>query len=154
MQEIVPLCVFAVAPEVAAAFAEEFYRQNEDVFSDYDFKQYMHQVWNVIEGCKTTFPEQLTERECIAYALLQDEKKKTAFRIAKSLSKCESDPKFPPPIFHLAHGHLAERLGTYAMDAWRIMGELQKLGILKTEVPGVKRTKGQPGKSTVWRWLN
>lgn len=153
MKEIVPLCVFAVAPEIAAAFAEEFYKQNEDVFSDYDFKEYMHQVWNVIEGCKTTFPEHLTERECAAYELLQDEKKKTAFRIARSLSKCGSDPNFPPPIFHLAHGHLAERLGTYAMDAWRIMGELEKLGILKTEAPGVKRTKGQPGRSTVWRWL-
>lgn len=154
MVEIVSSMFCVVSPFFALAFAEEYYRQHAETFSDYDFKTYQREALAVLEGCHASYPRRLTERERAAYAALSDEKTKTAFRIAHSLAHCDSHPDFPPPTFFLSCEELRIRLKVFKMEAWRTLKKLEKAGILKVEVAGKAWNKGdKTTTATTWRWM-
>ena len=146
-------CFYAIAPEFVTSFAEEYFRQHADIFADYDFGDYKRQTDSMLAGCLQSYAGRLTERERQSYVALSGEREQTAFRIAQSLSRCESEATLPPPLFCLSAEQLGTRLGAIPMTAWRILKAFEKCGILKTERPGTLRTKGQKGIATVYRWM-
>jgi len=155
MVEIVSSMFCVVSPFFALAFAEEFYRQHAETFSDYDFQTYQREALAVLEGCHASYPEKrLNTAERAAYAALTDERSQTAFRIAQSLALCESQADFPPPLFFLSCEELRTRMKVFKMEAWRTLKKLEKAGIIKTEVAGKVWTKGnEHATATVWRWM-
>lgn len=152
MREMVPFFFSALSPVIATAFAEEFYKQNDAVFSDYKFDTYVSEVKCILIGCEQSYPPLLTEAERAAYISLEDDNQRAAFRIARSLSKCESNANLPPPLFHLSCASLGARMGIYDMVAWRILKRFVAMGIIQLEESGMKRAKGQQGIATVYRW--
>lgn len=155
MVEIVASMFCVVSPFFVLAFADEFYRQHAAVFSDYDFKTYQREALNMLDSCHTSYPlKRLNAAERAAYAALTDENSQTAFRIAQSLARCESQEDFPPPLFFLSCEELRTRLKVLRMKAWRTLKELEKAGIIKEEIKGKVWTKGnEPAMATVWRWM-
>jgi hypothetical protein len=155
MVEIVASMFCVVSPFFVLAFADEFYRQHAEVFSDYDFKTYQRQALKMLDGCHTSYPlERLNAGERAAYAALPDENSQTAFRITQSLSQCESNPDFPPPTFFLSYEELRIRLKVFRNEAWRTMKKLEKAGIVRREKNGTRWTKGsEPPSASEWRWM-
>jgi hypothetical protein len=154
MVEIVASMFCVVSPFFALAFADEFYHQHAEVFSDYDFQTYQREALAVLAGCHASYPSRINAGERAAYAALPDERSRTAFRIAQSLAGCDSEPDFPPPIFFLSCEELRTRIKVFRMDAWRILKKLEKAGIIKVETLGKVWTKGnEHATATVWRWM-
>lgn len=153
MVEIVASCFCAVAPEFVKGFALEYFKQHADVFADYPFETYKCEVESMLAGCLRDYPQRLSEAERHAYAALACESGQAAFRIAQSLSKCESEASMPPPLFFLSCAGLGTRLGIMDTPAWRILRAFEKSGVIQTERPGTVRTKGIQGIATVYRWM-
>jgi hypothetical protein len=153
MVEIVAACFCAVALEFVKGFAVEYFKQHADVFADYDFATYQHEVESMLAGCLRDYPQRLSESERHAYAALACEREQAAFRIAQSLSKCESEASMPPPLFFLSCAGLGTRLGIMDTPAWRILRAFEKSGFIQMERPGTVRTKGVQGIATVYRWM-
>lgn len=154
MVEIVASMFCVVSPFFALAFAEEFYRQHAETFSDYDFQTYQREALAVLEGCHASYPARLNAGERAAYAALTDERSQTAFRITQSLARCESHEDFPPPTFFLSCEELRTRMKVFKMGAWRTLKKLEKAGIIKVETLGNVWKKGnEPATATVWRWM-
>lgn len=153
MVEIVAMSFFAVSPDFVKGFAVEYYRKHADVFADYNFETYEHEVDAMMAGCLRDYPQRLPERERDAYETLACDRERAAFRIAQSLSKCESDATVLPPLFHLSAAQLATRLGIMDMQAWRILKAFEKSGFIQIERLGTKRTKGAQGIASVYRWM-
>lgn len=154
LTEIVPFCFYAFSSEFVPGFAEAFFKQHAEAFGDYDFGTYQSQVQSLLTGCQRSYVERLTGAEKSAYERLRDDKQREAFRIAQSLSKCESEATVPPPLFHLSYEQLAARLGLYApMQAKRILLAFISEGIIQMEKKGTARAKGVQGVATVYRWM-
>ena len=155
MVEIVSSMFCVVSPFFALAFAEEFYRQHAETFSDYDFQTYQREALAVLEGCHASYPvKRLNAGERAAYAALTDERSQTAFRITQSLACCESQADFPPPLFFLSCEELRTRMKVFKMEAWRTLNKLEEAGIIKKEVAGKVWTKGnEHATATVWSWM-
>ena len=142
-----------VAPQFVVVFAEEYYHQNLDVFSDYDSAKYHYEVSSQLEGCLRSYKERLTPAQRAAYDTLKGEREMAIFRIVHGLAESETDPAFPPPLFFLSFDHLGDRLGVHGTTAQRIMQNFIQSGIISLEVKGTKRAEGVPGVATVWRWM-
>ncbi len=153
MTGLVPFLSSAVAPLFVEAFAEEFYRQHGDVFSDYPLATYQAEVRSVAAGCEASFRRNLSDGVRFVYETLDDDEHRTAFRICHSLSLCERDASAPPQSFFLSTENLALRLGSFGRRAWRILQRLEWLKIIETVSAGTMRAKGQRGVATVFRWL-
>jgi len=153
MVEIISSCFFAVTPEFALAFADEFYNQHAEAFEDYGLEQWQSEARALMAGCGRSFLECLNQGEQAAFAGLGDEKEQTAFRICRSLANCESNATVPPPLFHLSCQQLSARLGVLEMKAWRTLKAFEKSGILEIVTPGIKRSAGKQGVATTYRWL-
>ena len=119
MVEIVSSCYCAVSAEFVAAFAEEFFDQHADVFTGYNRETYRREVASMLAGCQGSYAQRLSEGERVAYAALTHEREREAFRVAHSLSNCESEATMPPPLFFLSCAGLAARLGVLDTQAWR-----------------------------------
>lgn len=151
--EIVASLFCVVASEFVIGFAEEYYSQHSDAFADYDLATYQREANGVLKGCLKSYPGNLSEAERAVYAALTDDRERTAFRIAHSLSKCESDPSVPLPLFFLSCHDLGLRLGIMDTPAHRILKSFERMGIVAIETKGTLRKKGVPGRATVYRWL-
>jgi hypothetical protein len=151
--ELVASLFCFVSPQFVRVFAEEYYTQNLDVFSDYDFATYQNEVSSLLEGCLRSYRERLTGQQRAAYDALLQERETAIFRILHGLAECETDPAFPPPLFYLAYDHLGDRIGVHGTTAYRIMDRFTKLGIISMVEKGTKRTAGAPGVTTKWRWM-
>jgi hypothetical protein len=146
-------CLFhVVKPELVLAMLHHYRQEHDDVFSDYNPTDFEREARAMLDGCEKTFRNELSEPERLAYLALS-EGDRIAFRIARSLSCCESDESTPPPLFHLSCRELASRLGLFDMEAGRILQRLEKCGIIEKVKAGTMRTAGQRGRATVWRWL-
>lgn len=141
-----------VKPSFVLAMLEHYRQEHADVFSDYAPADIQREARAMLEGCERSFRAELSEQERLQYLQLA-EADQTAFRIARSLSGCESDESTPPPIFHLSCHGLATRLGLFDMEAGRILQRLEKRGIITKIKAGTKRREGQRGLATVWRWM-
>jgi hypothetical protein len=151
--ELVASLFCFVAPQFVRVFAEEYYSQNLDVFSDYDFATYQNEVSSLLEGCLRSYRERLTGQQRAAYDALRGERETAIFRIVHGLAESETEPAFPPPLFFLSYDHLGDRIGVHGTTAQRIMNGFIQAGILSIEVKGTKRTPGERGATTVWRWM-
>jgi hypothetical protein len=153
MVEIVAKCYCVVTDEFVAAFAEEYFVQHSDVYADYGFEKYHGEVKSVLEGCHRSYPSRLSEAEREVYSNLTNVRDRATFRIAQSLSRCESDETLPPPLFALSCVELGTRLGTMDTPAWRILREFEGRGVITTHQKGERRKRGQKGVATVYRWM-
>jgi hypothetical protein len=141
---------YVVKPAFALAMLEHYRQEHTDIFSDYDPAEIQREARAMLEGCESSFWADLSEQERHAYLELA-EADQTAFRIARSLSRCESDESTQPPLIHLSCHGLATRLGLFDMEAGRILQRLEKRGIITKIKNGTKRRKGQRGLASVWR---
>lgn len=114
MTEIVPFCFYAFSSEFVPGLAQAFFELHSEAFGDYGYAKYQNEVQSLLSGCQRSYVERLTGAEKSAYERLTSDKQREAFRIAQSLSKCESDESVLPPLFHLSYEQLAARLGLYA----------------------------------------
>jgi hypothetical protein len=151
--ELVASLFCFVAPQFVRVFAEEYYSQNLDVFSDYDFATYQNEVSSLLEGCLRSYRERLTGQQRAAYDTLRGERETAIFRIVHGLAESETEPAFPPPLFFLSYDHLGDRIGVHGTTAQRIMNGFMQAGIISIEVKGTKRAPGERGAATVWRWM-
>jgi hypothetical protein len=151
--EIVSTCFCAVAPEVVAAFANEFYQQNQKVFADYPLERWQAETRNLIEGCTRSYPGRLTAGERIAYNALGSESQRAAFRICQSLACIESDESTPPPLFFMSYEALGIRINELCQCAARTLQKLQTAGIIAIHLKGQQRAKNVTAKATIWRWM-
>jgi hypothetical protein len=143
---------YMVQPELVFGLLCHYRQEHHDVFSDYPPADFAREVRAMLAGCEHSFQQELNESESRSYLELKEDDK-PAFRIARSLSHCESDPSTPPPTFHLSCHELALRLGLFDTEAGRILQRLEKQGIIKMVKPGTQREKGVRGLATVWRWM-
>ena len=153
MVEIVSHCFCVVAPEFVIAFTDEFYHQHEEAYQDYGLERYRQEATALLNGCIASYPKRLNETERASFAELPTEQHQTAFRIAQSLSKCESDVTLPPPLFALSACELGARMGLRDMETYRILQSFQKSGIIEIERAGTRRQLGKKGLATVYRWM-
>jgi hypothetical protein len=151
--EIVSHCFCVVAPEFVVAFADEFFHQHIEVHQDYGLEKYRQEATALLNGCIASYPKRLNETERASFAELPTEQHRTAFRIAQSLSKCESDVTLPPPLFALSACELGARMGLRDMEAYRILQSFQKSGAFEIERKGTRREAGKRGLATVYRWM-
>lgn len=152
MVEVVSHCFCVVAPEFVLAFADEFFHQHLDVYHDYGLDKYRYESRSLLERITESYPMRLSAVERDRFSELTDERDRAAFRIAQSLSKCESDASLPPPTFALSCAELGARLGIMDPQAWRILKEFEKAGIISIERKGTRRAIGQRALATVFRW--
>ncbi len=141
---------YVVKPDFVLAMLGHYRQEHADIFSDYDPAVVEREARAMLEGCECSFRAELSESERQAYLLLA-EADRVAFRIARSLSRFESD-EAPPPLFHLSCHELATRLGLFDMEAGRILQRLEKHGIITKIENGTKHQKGQRGVASTWRW--
>lgn len=120
MVELVATCFCVVSPEFVIAFAKEFFTRHAAAFEDYGFDTYQREVHAMLEGCQRSYPERLSEPERQAYTALDNERERAIFRIARSLSKCETHATMPP-LFFLSCDELRKRIKCFKMEAWRIL---------------------------------
>jgi hypothetical protein len=153
LKEIIARCFCMVAPEFVHAFAEAFFYKYHNVFADYGIETYRNESRVLLEGCHSSYPKRLSERERDIYLKLSSETSRAAFRVAKSLASCESDPSLPPPLFALSASALGIRLGLYDTQASRILKAFDKYGLIRLERLGSRRLPGQRGLANVWRWM-
>lgn len=141
-----------VRPEFVLLMLNEFKREHWDVYESYD-GDFDGEALAMVEGMLAQYPSELNEAEKSHYLDLPLEKQ-AAFRILRSLAKCESDPDFPPPNFFQSRNELANRLGQYGSEnAKWIFNDLQKRGIIELVKLGTQRAKGVKGEASVWRWM-
>jgi hypothetical protein len=152
MVEIVSHCFCVVAPEFVIAFADEFYHQHIEAYQDYGLERYRQEATALLNECTASYLKRLNETERASFAELPTEQHRTAFRIAQSLSKCESDATLPPPSFALSACELGARMGLRDMEAYRILQSFQKSGTIEIERAGTRRQLGKKGLATVYRW--
>jgi hypothetical protein len=151
--EIVTNLFCFVTPQFVIIFAEEYYWQNMDVFSDYDFATYQNEASSHLEACLRSYQERLTARQRTVYDALRGEREQSIFRIVHGLAQSETESDFPPPLFFLSYDHLGDRVGVHGTTAQRIMQTFIHAGILSLETRGTKRAGGVRGVATVWRWM-
>jgi hypothetical protein len=143
---------YFVKPEFVVLMLDAYRQEHHEVFADYPPADFAREVHTNLEGCEGSFQQELNELERSAYLDLP-EQEKPAFRIARSLSNCESDSSLPPCHFFLSCHELGVRLGLFDTQAGRILQRLEKSAIIEKVKNGTKREKGQRGTATVWRWL-
>lgn len=132
---------------------QEYCRQFERVFADYPIATAFSEAENVWKGCEGNYPAKwLSTAERAAYATLEDESKRVAFRICQSLSCCTTDESVPPPQFFISAEQLGARLGILSMSAWRILADFEKKSFITKFVKGQKRTAGVRARATIYKW--
>jgi len=149
--ETVPVLYSAIAPRFIPHFAEELYTQHQGIFRD-PLAQHMKEASALLDGCARDYAhKRLTAEEAKHYQQL-NERQKTVFRICHALSGVQSED-CPPPLFFLSAEKLGHRLGELDAVAHRELRRLCAFGILCIEKPGTRRTKGQAGRATHYKWL-
>jgi hypothetical protein len=150
LTEAVPFLYRAVAPELILPLVEFFYIVHKPIFHD-SLSQHTKEAKALLKGVSETYlsslpPNEqkllqaLTEREQIAYRILQD----LAMRVTDdSLVR----------LFFMSDDEMGLRLGVTSIQAHRILkGKLAKLGIIEVVKNGVRRAKGQRGIATTYQW--
>ena len=150
LTEAVPFLYRAVAPALIMLLVEFFYIVHRTIFND-SLSQHMKEAKALLKGVSETYlsslpPNEqkllkaLTEREQIAYRILQD----LAMRVTDdSLDR----------LFFMSDDEMGLRLGITSIEAHRILkARLAKLGIIEVVKNGVRRAKGQRGIATTYQW--
>ncbi len=149
--EMVPVLYSAIAPKFIPHFAEELYTQHQGIFRD-PLAQHLKEASSLLDGCALDYVhKRLTSQEAEKYQEL-NERQKTVFRICHALSGVRSED-CPPPLFFLSAEKLGHRLGELDAVAHRELRRLCTFGIIRIEQLGTRRTKGQPGRATHYKWL-
>ncbi len=107
--------------------------------------------WNT---CDDNYASDLNQVERDIYLQLKDETETTLFRICRDLAY-SSKNDLPDRQFPLSAEQCRMRLGLkYDMEAHRLFKKFINLyGLLSIHKKGSIRTKGQPPKSNVYKWL-
>lgn len=149
--EMVPVLYSAIAPRFISPFAEELYAQHQDIFRD-PLEQHLKEARSLLDGCARDYSQKhLTPQEEEHYLQL-NERQQVVFRICHALSGVQSE-ECPPPFFFLSAEKLGHRLGELDAVAHRELSRLRAFRIIAIEQLGTRRTKGQPGRATHYKWL-
>lgn len=153
MVEITSFLAHAVSPDIAEGFAYQYFADHYDVFADYGFGKYQREVRCVLNACLSSYPQILTQLERQKYEALTTDNQRATFRIARSLSQCNSDETVPSPFFFLSYCQLGKRIGVTDQGAVSILKTFQSSGIIEMVKKGKQRSNGIHGIATTYRWL-
>lgn len=146
----VPFLYRAVAPQYVLDLVGCFYDCNRALFHDARV-QHMEEAKAMLEAVAKTYPESLNPDERKIYDALPGEEQ-SVFRICRDLALLKT-PKREQLTFFLSFSHLADRLGIYAMEAQRIMRQLESYGLVKLVKKGTMRAAGVRGEAGTYQWL-
>jgi hypothetical protein len=153
MVELVAGTFCIICPRFVSEFAQHYFDTNPELFRDYKRDKYAREVQCMLRGCLESYAKKsLSLREAAAYTQLDGEWESAAFRICHGLSRCESNPNYPPPLFFLGGGELGLRVDKLPMYGWRFLDRLKKAGVIDEVEKGCFRQAGQKARATVWRW--
>jgi len=140
----------AVGYEVAKLFIGQFYSEGQNQFND-SFDQHIHEFDSMWASLDRDYHESLNVLERDVYLAFVKGVEKEAFRICRDLSNLDPQ-EYEAGQFYISNDHLGLRLKIQSSQANRILRKFVNSGILKIEVPGVRRERGKPCKATVYRW--
>jgi hypothetical protein len=138
-----------VAPQFVLELVGFFYDCNRALFND-PREQHMKEAKAMLESVAKTYAESLSTNERVIYEALP-EYERDAFRICRDLALLPG-PEREPLTFFLSFDHLGARLGVFAMQAQRIMRQLEGYGLIKQVKKGTRRAPGVRGEAGTYRW--
>ena len=118
---------------------------NSDVIND-PIEKHLSEVRAHLANCERTFIAELNPIELAVYTRLR-EHLRAPFRITRDLAHRGDDRSH----FFLSCNELAGRLRKDPQQAWRILWQFQRIGILKVAAPGVPGIRSRI--ATTWRWM-
>jgi len=141
-----------VSKPVVLNFMEKFYLFIHSYFTD-PLEEHMKQATAHLAAIDDNYPAALSDVER-QYFELYDERRQAAFRILRDLAQYEGHGAPAAPLFAISQDHLALRIGEERGEtARRILADFIRDQVIKVEVPGERRSAGNPGKTTIYRWL-
>lgn len=152
--DIAAMLYHAISPRFIPEFISAYHQLHEDVFKDYSIKRVVREVSSLLKGADRNYRDSLTDNEKKFYAALDhDERLRVAFRIFRSLSRCDTSDETPPGFCFMSCRNLGTRLGLQDVQAGRILKSMQNDGILKMISRGTRWKKGRTAKASVFQWL-
>ena len=128
-----------------------FHHLNKDIFLD-PLEQHQAEAQAHLHTLTADYPSKLIISELEIFQQLPNPHD-DAFRILRDLAHHES-PQCPPPEFFISHADLGFRLDVPKTNAGRILASLISLGAIEVITAGQKRTAGQRGKATRYKWVS
>ena len=111
----------------------------------------MKEAKALLQGVSETYFGSLAQDEQ-KLILTLSEREQWAYRILRDLAMRVSDES-PERIFFMSADEMGMRLGISSIQGHRILkGKLTKLGIIEVLENGVRRSRGQRGIATTYRW--
>ena len=150
LNEAIPFLYRAVTPNLIKPLIEVFYIVHRPIFRD-PLSQHMKEAEALLEGVSETYFDSLPQDEQ-KLILALTEREQWAYRILRDLAMRVSDES-PERIFFMSADEMGMRLGISSIQGHRILkGKLTKLGIIEVIENGVRRSRGQRGIATTYRW--
>ena len=150
LNEAIPFLYRAVAPNLIKPLIEVFYIVHRPIFRD-PISQHMKEAEALLEGVSETYFGSLPQDEQ-KLLLALTEREQWAYRILRDLAMRVSDES-PERIFFMSSDEMGMRLGISSIQGHRILkGKLAKLGIIEVVENGIRRTRGQRGIATTYKW--
>lgn len=148
--EAVPFLYRAVARKFVVPLVCHFYERHAPLYRD-SAAQHRQEAEAMLAGVRETYLASMPADEAAIYRSLPEDERDT-YRICRDLA-ARPDSPHGPATFFLSSDQLALRLDVHSMQAHRLLAKLGGLGVLEVAVPGTKRTAGQRGLATTYRWL-
>ncbi len=151
IKEAVPFLYRAVAEHCVLSLVAHFYDSNRALFHD-PREQHLKEAEAMLKAVANTYAESLSAEEGAIYQALSSQPERDTFRICRDLALLP-EPQREPLTFFLSFDHLALRLGNHAMQAQRIMRQMEGQGLLKLLEKGKRREPGVKAVSGIYKWL-
>ena len=111
----------------------------------------MKEAEALLKGVSETYFDSLPQDEQ-KLILALTEREQWAYRILRDLAIRVTDES-PARMFFMSADEMGMRLGISSIQGHRILkGKLAKLGIIEVVENGIRRTRGQRGIATTYRW--
>lgn len=150
--KLVPKLFHAFSNQTVVDLLMMFYDRHRSIWKD-PRERHEYEVRNLLQACARSFVDELSPEGRAMYDALHKEHWKEAFRICRSLADY-SGPNAPePPVFFLSFDELAKRIDQSPQTSGNALRLFCEYHILQIETPGIKRSKGVPGRPTYYRWL-
>ena len=150
LNEAIPFLYRAVAPTMIKPLVEIFYIVHQSVFRD-PLSQHMKEAEALLTGVSETYFDSLPQDEQKLIRAVT-EREQWAYRILRDLAMRVTDES-PARMFFMSADEMGMRLGISSIQGHRILkGKLSKHGIIEVVEKGIRRTRGQRGIATTYKW--
>lgn len=147
--EAVPFLYRAIAEADIAPILMQFHRLNHPMFRATP-EEHRYETEKMLEGVRRSYVEAMPEDVRKLYDDL-DDREQTAFRICRDLSLLGEDPE--ERTFFMSGDQLGLRMNLASTQAYRILLNFDRIGLLERIVRGTRHSKGERGVATTYKWL-